>query len=163
MFSCCSIHISRPLFPSNISDYIVSRYNCTVVTEKLDSCVPNRHSDNYLITFTLSAAPTGPPQNIIALVVEATSLTLSWEPPVASEQNGIITSYDIEMTTETGEIFDFSTSSTTYTISNLEPYKIYQFVIAALTMSGQGPFSSDIAIRTGEAGKYKCRASCYVI
>ena len=73
---------------------------------------------------------------------------------MASEQNGIITSYDIEMTTETGEIFDFTTSSTTHTISNLEPYKIYQFVIAALTTSGQGPFSSDITIRTGEAGKY---------
>lgn len=105
------------------------------------------------IHYHLSAAPTGPPQNIIAPVVEGTYLTLSWEPPISSEQNGIITSYRIKVTTEDGVVLDNFTSDTTYTVSNLEPYSIYQFSVAALTVHGQGPFSSNVAIRTGETGK----------
>lgn len=85
--------------------------------------------------------------------MEGTYLTLSWEPPISSEQNGIIISYRIKVTTEDGVILDNFTSDATYTVSNLEPYSIYQFSIAALTVYGQGPFSSNVAIRTGETGK----------
>lgn len=56
------------------------------------------------------------------------------------------------MTTEEGDRFYFVTSSNTYAISNLEPYNVYHFVLAAETLSGQGPFSSPMPFRTGEAG-----------
>ena len=104
--------------------------------------------------FFFFVAPTGPPQNIYASEVEGSSLTLSWDPPLASEQNGIIAGYIINMTTDTGDRLEFIASTNTYTISDLEPYRVYHFVLAAETVSGQGPFSSPVPIRTGETGMF---------
>jgi receptor-type tyrosine-protein phosphatase Q len=101
---------------------------------------------------TLSTAPTGPPQNIFALEVDESSITLTWDPPPASEQNGVITYYSINMTTGEGDMLSFRTSSNEFTVSGLEPYKVYYFTLAAETESGQGPFSSSMPFRTGEAG-----------
>ena len=56
------------------------------------------------------------------------------------------------MTTENGERSQLITSDTVTTFSGLEPYKSYHFSLAAQNIAGQGPFSSPIAIRTGEAG-----------
>ena len=103
--------------------------------------------------FLFPTAPTGPPQSIFAPAVDASFITLMWDPPVAPEQNGHITNYTINMTTESGNIFSFSTSSNVYTISDLEPFKVYYFELAAETIVGQGPFSSSIPIRTGETGR----------
>lgn len=56
------------------------------------------------------------------------------------------------MTTEEGNTFYVETNSNSYTFSNLEPYRVYHFVLAAQAISGQGPFGSSVPIRTGEAG-----------
>ena len=106
------------------------------------------------------AAPTGPPQNIIASEVDASSITLMWDPPVAPEQNGIITNYVINMTSEDGNQYSFRTSANSYTIPNLEPFKVYYFMLAAETLSGQGPFSLSIPFRTGESGIIIQTAMC---
>lgn len=99
-------------------------------------------------------APTGPPQNIFASEIDESSLTLVWDPPLSSEQNGIVINYVINMTTEEGDTFYFETTSGTYTFLNLEPFRVYHFLLAAQTISGQGPFSSYVSVRTGEAGRY---------
>jgi hypothetical protein len=101
---------------------------------------------------TLATAPTGPPQNIFALRADESSITLMWDPPLASEQNGIITNYSINMTMEEGEMFSFRSDSHQNTFYDLEPYRVYYFVLAAETLQGQGPFSSTMPFRTGEAG-----------
>lgn len=144
MHSRCSNSVPWAILSSNISHNIISWY------AYFSSCyIWARIYSIYL----LFVAPTGPPQNIITTVVEGTYLTLSWEPPVSSEQNGIIITYHIKVTAEDEVILDNFTSDATYTVSNLEPYNIYQFSVAALTVHGQGPFSSNVAIRTGETGK----------
>ena len=97
-------------------------------------------------------APTGPPQNIRALEIDESSITLGWNPPLASEQNGLITNYAINVTTEGGNILYFETNSNTYTVSNLEPYQVYHFELAAETVAGRGPFSISTPFLTGEAG-----------
>lgn len=56
------------------------------------------------------------------------------------------------MTTEGGSVLYFDTNSNTYTVSNLEPYTVYQFELAAETVAGRGPFSISMPFLTGEAG-----------
>ena len=58
------------------------------------------------------------------------------------------------MTTEDGERSQLITSDTVITLAGLDPYKSYYFSLAAENIAGQGPFSSSVAIRTGEAGTY---------
>ena len=105
--------------------------------------------NNLLLFLT---GPTGPPQNIQALEIDETSITLVWDPPLASEQNGLITDYAINVTTEGGNMLYFETNSSTYTVSSLEPYKVYYFELAAETVAGRGPFSISMPFLTGEAG-----------
>ena len=50
-------------------------------------------------------------------------------------------------------MFSFRSDSHQYTFYDLEPYKVYYFVLAAETLHGQGPFSSTMPFRTGEAGR----------
>lgn len=108
-------------------------------------------SENLTIFLT---APTGLPQNIHALEINESSLTLVWDPPLASEQNGLITNYVLNMTTEEGNMLYFETNSNTFTFSNLDPYGVYYFAITAETVAGQGPFSIPMPFLTGEAGMY---------
>ena len=77
---------------------------------------------------------------------------LSWSPPLAEEQNGVIINYIINVTdTETGDEFQLSTSHNTLTIaSNLKPYTTYTCVIAAETFVGLGPFSQYVSFTTHE-------------
>lgn len=91
---------------------------------------------------------------MFALEADASSITLAWEPPLPSEQNGNITNYIINMTTSEGHVFSFRTNQNVFTFSDLEPYTVYHFVLAAESLSGQGPYSSVMPFRTGEAGKY---------
>ena len=102
----------------------------------------------------LYIAPTGPPQNVFALETDASSITLAWDPPLPSEQNGDITNYVINMTNNDGEVFGFRSSVNVLTVSDLEPYTVYHFVLAAETLSGRGPYTSSMPFRTGEAGKH---------
>lgn len=102
----------------------------------------------------INTAPTGTPQNVLPYNVEATSIHLLWDPPVDSEQNGHIISYSINMTTQTGERVVFTSNVTNYTFQNLEPYKIYEFTLAAETASGSGPYTSSLQVRSRESGQF---------
>eukprot|EP00731_Ephydatia_muelleri_P018087 Em0011g127a len=42
---------------------------------------------------TLEAAPSAPPQNLITSVTEIKKITVSWNPPLAADQNGMIIGY----------------------------------------------------------------------
>lgn len=50
-------------------------------------------------------APSGPPQNVVLTVTDNTILTLSWEPPAEDLQNGAITAYTINCTSDSGRLF----------------------------------------------------------
>lgn len=106
------------------------------------------------IYFSINTAPTGTPQNLSPYSVVATSIQLIWDPPVDSEQNGHIISYSINMTTETGERAMFTSTVMNYTFQNLEPYKVYEFTIAAETAIGRGPFTPSLQVRTQESGQH---------
>ena len=98
--------------------------------------------------------PSGAPENIVVLLPTSTSAQLSWSPPPADQQNGIITDYYINMTeVETGVTVQLTvTGATTLLIDTLHPYYVYNFFISAATVVGQGPFSTLFSVRTPEDG-----------
>ena len=98
-------------------------------------------------------APSGFPENFLAVATSPRSILLTWIPPLPQDRNGIITGYFINATlVETGEKLQHSSNSTSLTM-NARPYTTYLFIIAAGTIAGRGPFSTEVSIKTPESGK----------
>ena len=82
-------------------------------------------------------------------------MVLSWDPPRPEEQNGVIISYVINVT-EAGSGASFqlvASTNTSRVVSNLQPFTTYDFLIAAATTVGLGPFSRLLTIQTPEDGE----------
>ena len=80
------------------------------------------------------------------------SISLTWDPPTAANQNGIIRSYIINMAVlESGEKIQLMTNDTKIDLELLHPYYTYSFVISAVTI-GPGPPSSVYSVTTDEEG-----------
>ena len=77
-----------------------------------------------------------------------------WDPPVRQHRNGIITGYVINITTlATRENVQVFTLDSNYTVNFLEPFTVYDLIVAASTSAGIGPFSTVMTIQTLEDGK----------
>ena len=75
--------------------------------------------------------------------------TISWNPPAADQQNGIIIHYVINVTVvETGVSFQLTSNTTSLTISTLSPYRNYRCIIAAVTAVGIGTFGGLFTLTT---------------
>ena len=103
-------------------------------------------SNNYTHT-----VPIGPPQNFNTLVTSHT-LTLSWSPPFPSQRNGVIISYLITCSSGGSIINSTRTSSTSLTITGLQPFTNYTCSVRAATIRGDGPAT----VRTIET-KRECK------
>lgn len=100
--------------------------------------------------------PTAAPQNISFALRNASSITLSWNPPPFEHQNGLIRSYSIIVThISSGFQQQITTNSgaTNYTVGGLQPFMNYTFSLAAETV-GLGPYSLTVTIGTVEGGRY---------
>ena len=81
----------------------------------------------------------------------ATSVTLSWNPPITT--NGVLTSYNIEYQSATGSGISDSgevnrpASVTSYTVTGLEENTLYHFTVSAETSAGRGE-GSTVSVRT---------------
>ena len=97
-----------------------------------------------------SSAPTG----LSSTVQGSTSVLLSWSPPPAAEQNGVITVYTVEVVnTVTSNKDVYVTSSTSFTVVSLDPFTAYDYAIAANTTIVMGPYTNYMAFKTLENGK----------
>ena len=104
----------------------------------------------YLI---FNAVPSAPPQNFNGSPSSPTSAIITWFPPPVDDQNGIIISYVINVTVVgTGATFQLTSTTTTLSVSNLNPYTTFICVIAAVTTVGTGPFSSQFTLSIPEDG-----------
>jgi len=84
------------------------------------------------------------------------SPTFPWShplhPPTAANQNGIIRTYNINVTVlESGDNIQLTAGNTELYLEMLHPYYTYSFVISAVTI-GPGPPSSVYTITTEEEG-----------
>ena len=96
--------------------------------------------------------PSGPPRNLATTSVTSRSISLTWDPPTAANQNGIIRSYIINMTElETQQTIQLMSNTTERDFEMLHPYYTYTFVISAVTI-GPGPPSSVYNVTTEHEG-----------
>ena len=103
-----------------------------------------------------TTAPSGPPRNLSATSVNATTLLLRWLPPSQEEQNGIIVEYAItltELSTNTSVDFVSTSNSTETVINDLHPYYRYSVRVAAATILS-GPLGDAVTIQMPESGKH---------
>lgn len=97
-------------------------------------------------------APSGTVQHFWGRSLDSTRLQLTWAPPSALEQNGVIQAYKVYITeTGSGNIKNYTLDSTNITIGHLHPYYTYSCIVSAVTVK-EGPTSNPINITTLEDG-----------
>ncbi|XP_070563070.1 LOW QUALITY PROTEIN: receptor-type tyrosine-protein phosphatase delta-like [Ptychodera flava] len=120
---------------------------------------------------TRQAVPDAPPQNVRGEFLDSTSIQIHWAPPPASQQNGVITGYEIYYNMILDETYDegsdasdalsretidavhtieVSSSARSSTLQDLEKWTQYRIWMVASTIVGDGPASEPIIVRTDE-------------
>ena len=100
------------------------------------------------------AVPSGPPVSVRHSNLTSRSLSLQWEPPVTSQQNGFIRNYTVEIEgVDTAHRTSRISPSFSLTEWGLHPYTRYRCRVAAHTSVGRGPFSGYITVLTSEDGE----------
>ena len=121
----------------------------------------NSNMNDHALTGCLSiSAPATPPQSISALVLNSTSVGLSWQPPSLEDQNGVIIFYTVNVSsTSAGYTMISATTDTELVVSSLNAFTWYNFTIAAETSAGRGPFSDPVQRMTLEGSEsFNCLA-----
>ena len=99
-------------------------------------------------------APSSPPQNLTVESVSSTSILLSWKPPVLSNQNGQIRSYNIVVTDiqfQTERMYTVGPEHNQLLVDMLHPYRTYEISVAATTIA-TGTYSNPVTVTTKEDG-----------
>ncbi len=96
------------------------------------------------------AVPGTSPQNFRATQVYASSVMLTWSRPVVP--NGVVTSYTLQYNLTEDTPITTQTINTFLTVTSLQEYSLYEFVVYATTRIGNGPTAS-IVVRTKESCK----------
>jgi hypothetical protein len=105
-----------------------------------------------LLQQTIESVPSSAPGKFSVAVVNSTSILLSWSELPLPERNGVVQGYTIGLTNvRNGRYTDYSAVSGPYSIVNLHPDFTYRTKVAAVTVVGAGPFSSQIEVRLPEA------------
>ena len=109
---------------------------------------------------TMETAPSAPPTNLTTTVLSANIISVTWDPPVPIEQNGIITHYTlsyrgVERDTASRDIILASDQSyfTNYILTELDEHTSYNISVSASTSAGTGP-SSTVVTQTDESGEF---------
>ena len=93
------------------------------------------------------------------MVTDSRSIFLSWEPPLADQQNGILRYYFILLQSDAGtETRNISSSQRSLTVTGLRPFTEYSCTVQAGTV-GVGPPTVALQRTTFEDGMY--RDMCY--
>ena len=110
-----------------------------------------------MLSFLFYTVPSGSPRNVLVTAMSSTSILVTWDSPLESEQNGIIISYTVayvNLNRSEDQQISLSTTQRQLSITDLQEYEEYSFRVAAATTVGQGPFSDPSLIFTFEDGEY---------
>ena len=110
-------------------------------------------------------APTSPPQNVTTEASNPTTIRVTFTPPIAINQNGLISSYNV---TYIGQTVDTTTQFVTVNVTNaiypstvetlsvnltgLQEYNNYTVRVSAVNQMGASPFLDGIIQITDIAG-----------
>eukprot|EP00794_Sanderia_malayensis_P014331 gene14331-15822_t len=143
---------------SNLSKWTCYQVKIVAISDTGEYCGSNSSS---VFTATLQDAPTSAPRSFVVTNSSATTLSLTWEAPLVSELNGLISYYLIKYATVncvTGaehnasvawNYLTVSSTSRTVSISNLAYWTCYSVNISAVTV-GEGPSANVNRVRTSE-------------
>ena len=98
--------------------------------------------------------PDNAPLDAEAIGRSPSSVLVTWASPPTP--NGVITSYTIYVNYTDGspvEIIQSRSSTTSYVVTNLQPYQLILVEISASTSAGEGPRSVPVSGRSTEEGK----------
>ena len=84
----------------------------------------------------------GPPRNVVVRQRGLMYITLAWQPPLLDQQNGIITSYSVFITSQGGSAYTLVTTGLSLVVSSLLPNTDHSFAVAAINDAGIGRYSS---------------------
>lgn len=116
------------------------------------------------LSLSTPVGPNATVQNIQAVPLSSTALSLTWQPPPADKQNGIILGYFINYTEQdTGHSFQLISNTTSLTVTDRHPYYRYSFMIAAETVVGRGPLSQAHLVLTLQDGMCTMILVTYII
>ena len=111
----------------------------------------------------LPLEPSGAPQALTVSVTSSTSVSVSWDPVVAEDRNGIIKGYKVnynalpngQMVTEFLNITkEQQNKRQTVTLDNLNEFTNYSIEVLAFTVFGNGPTSVGQVVETLEDSKF---------
>ena len=94
--------------------------------------------------------PTGAPQMLTVAETDVTNISLTWQPPLLEDRNGIIQGYIVRVLSISGapDTREITTTYMNITITSLTPYTVYECVVSAYTAVGTGPSSNILLART---------------
>lgn len=111
-------------------------------------------------------APSSSPLSVSVATINSTSVNVSWSPPLAINQNGLILMYDVSYqghipdnrsATLQYQVITPSYPDSTrryYVITNLEEYVMYTIIVTAINSNGTSPPSYPFDVTTNESGKW---------
>ncbi|NXG56600.1 PTPRS phosphatase, partial [Hemiprocne comata] len=105
---------------------------------------------------TLQSKPSAPPQDVKCVSTRSTAILVSWRPPPAESQNGILAGYSVyyraldSEDTELKEVNDIPPTTSQILLESLEKWTEYRITVVAHTEVGPGPESSPVIVRTDE-------------
>lgn len=115
-----------------------------------------KHLHILRLCFAFCIVPSGPALGVNVTIVSFQEVIIRWSAPNVTEQNGILTSYVINITLiSTGQTFSRTSSNTSLNLDGLLPFTSYTCRVAARTQVGTGPFSISNSFLTDEIGKVK--------
>ena len=102
---------------------------------------------------------------MIAVTFNSTAIRLTWSPPPATAQNGILTSYQIHIEGSTfdtaSKVVEFTLQTQVYPTSDsssmlltqLEEYNQYYIAVVAVNSHGTSSPSSDVSATTSQSSE----------
>ena len=111
----------------------------------------------------LPLEPTGAPQAVTVSVTSSRSISVSWDPVIADDRNGIIKGYKVnyqalpngDIATKIFKITkEQQNKRQTVTLGNLNEFTNYSIGVLAFTVFGNGPASVGQVVETLEDSKF---------
>ncbi|XP_043909993.1 receptor-type tyrosine-protein phosphatase S-like isoform X4 [Protopterus annectens] len=105
---------------------------------------------------TMQSKPSAPPQDVKCTSSSSTTIMVSWRPPPAENQNGVLVGYSVRYRPLQGEdrllqeVKDIPPQTNQILLENLQKWTEYQVTAMAHTQVGPGPESLPIVVRTDE-------------
>ncbi|XP_016159942.1 PREDICTED: receptor-type tyrosine-protein phosphatase S isoform X3 [Ficedula albicollis] len=105
---------------------------------------------------TLQSKPSAPPQDVKCVSTRSTAILVSWRPPPAESQNGVLAGYSVHYRaldsedTELKEVTGIPPSTSQILLESLDKWTEYRVTVVAHTEVGPGPESSPVIVRTDE-------------